>query len=274
MAVASQAAVPGDVLYPVKRVIESAQVSLKADDGDKATALLDLADRRLGETRQLIIHGAPAANVNSALQDVEDHTAKAADLTFADHRATGDTAGMNRLSSFTHRAIADLTSLSPLVATDSRPALMSAVQALRNTQAATLDACPTCETATTVPQLVSNLSPLLTGETDDLRSLARLAEELADETPTRDGELPTDLPTEGPTTSAPTAPDGSSPSPLPPVESPSLKDIDPTLVDTTKELINPVNTLLDELTSGLDELNQKALDDWEKAVQEWREARD
>lgn len=49
----SASALPGDTLYPVKRGIEDVQLSLKPGAPARGTFLLELASRRLAETRDL-----------------------------------------------------------------------------------------------------------------------------------------------------------------------------------------------------------------------------
>ena len=54
---AAQAALPGDVLYPVKIGLEDAQVALSANEATGAQLRLDLAQRRMEETIALIAQG-------------------------------------------------------------------------------------------------------------------------------------------------------------------------------------------------------------------------
>src|SRR4051794_8024893 len=53
MAVASQNAIPGDPLYPIKRVIENAQTGLSVGDDAKAESILGNASGRLDEVDRL-----------------------------------------------------------------------------------------------------------------------------------------------------------------------------------------------------------------------------
>ncbi|MDQ1663345.1 MAG: hypothetical protein QOJ68_3325, partial [Blastococcus sp.] len=57
MAAAAQNALPGQALYPVKRGIEQAQVSLSFTDEGKGRDLLSQANDRLGEVRGLLADG-------------------------------------------------------------------------------------------------------------------------------------------------------------------------------------------------------------------------
>ena len=54
---AAQAALPGDVLYPVKIGLEDAQVALSANEATGARLSLDFAERRMEETMALIARG-------------------------------------------------------------------------------------------------------------------------------------------------------------------------------------------------------------------------
>ncbi len=63
MAMASQAALPGDVLYPVKRAMENAHTNLQSGDAAKAETLIAHAQARLDEAQQLTAEGADAGTV-------------------------------------------------------------------------------------------------------------------------------------------------------------------------------------------------------------------
>ena len=70
MAVASQSALPGDPLYPLKRAIENAQTGVQFDEDAKGKTLLDNASGRLEEVDQL----------SREDDDADDHLRDPADL--------------------------------------------------------------------------------------------------------------------------------------------------------------------------------------------------
>jgi hypothetical protein len=81
--VASGAAVPGDTLYPVKRVAESAGLALTFDDANRARRQLEIAATRLSEVEQLTrnTQAEPAPEVfTSAMDDFDAATDEGARL--------------------------------------------------------------------------------------------------------------------------------------------------------------------------------------------------
>jgi hypothetical protein len=144
MAVASQSALPGDVLYPVKRAIENAQTNLQSDDAAKAQTLIAHAERRLEEAEQLTAEGASATTVAATLQDFTEQSNQATELALDDYAATGDQEAIDELRSFAGDSMDDLGNLGDVVPTDARPALITAAQSVLQLDSAAFQACPTC----------------------------------------------------------------------------------------------------------------------------------
>ncbi len=70
-ATASADSVPGDTLYPVKRLVEQGQLALSSNAGD-VSLRLDFADRRLDEFETLLNRGqVNFASLNDALHDMD-----------------------------------------------------------------------------------------------------------------------------------------------------------------------------------------------------------
>ena len=53
MAVASQSALPGDALYPIKRAIENTEAGVRVSDDAKGETILSNASGRLNEVDKL-----------------------------------------------------------------------------------------------------------------------------------------------------------------------------------------------------------------------------
>ncbi len=186
MAVAAQGAVPGDVLYPVKRAIENAQTNLQNDDSSRASTVLDHAERRLDEVVRLQADGADGAELTRALGDLTTQSDEAADLAIADYYDTGHTAGVEDVRSFAQRGISELTGISDDVPEDARPALVVAVQTLRQVDASGFQACPECGGAVgDLPDLAlaASLDDMLSGQDPELADIALAAERIAASTP-------------------------------------------------------------------------------------------
>ena len=144
MAVASQSALPGDVLYPVKRAIENAQTNLQSDDAAKAQTLIAHAERRLEEAEQLTAEGASATTVAATLQDFTEQSNQATELALDDYAATGDQEAIGELRSFADDSMDDLGNLGDVVPADARPALITAAQSVLQLDSAAFQVCPTC----------------------------------------------------------------------------------------------------------------------------------
>ncbi|MDZ5622690.1 DUF5667 domain-containing protein [Nocardioides sp. HM23] len=191
MAMASQAALPGEVLYPVKRAIENAQTNLQSDDTAKAQTLIAHAQRRLQEAEQLTAEGADADTVAETLQDFTDQSNQAAELALDDYTTTGDQDAIGDLRSFANDSMDDLDALGEVVPADARPALITAAQSVLQADSAAFQVCPTCgdgpvtelpEFATRSAASVSDLNGLLsaapTGLSVDIRRVEELAGQL------------------------------------------------------------------------------------------------
>jgi len=144
MAMASQAALPGDALYPVKRAIENAHTNLQSDDAAKAETLIAHAEQRLEEAQQLTAEGAEASAVAETLQDFTEQSNQATGLALDDYAATGDQAAIGDLRSFAARSMGDLDALGDVVPADARPALITAAQSVAQADNAAFQLCPSC----------------------------------------------------------------------------------------------------------------------------------
>ena len=164
MAMASQGALPGDVLYPVKRAIENVHTNLQSDDAAKAEVLLSHAQTRLDEAQQLTAEGADATTVASTLQDFTDQSNQATALVLDDYAATGDQDSIGQLRSFTSKTMGELDQLGDVVPEDARSALITAAQSVMQADNAAFQACPACGdgAVTEVPEFSFAGSPLST----------------------------------------------------------------------------------------------------------------
>jgi hypothetical protein len=144
MAMASQAALPGDVLYPVKRALENAHTNLQSGDAAKAETLIAHAQSRLDEAQQLTAEGADAGTVAETLLDFTDQSNQAADLALGNYAETGDQEALGDLRSFNAESMGELDALGEVVPTDARAALITAAQSVLQTDSAAFQICPTC----------------------------------------------------------------------------------------------------------------------------------
>jgi hypothetical protein len=87
---ASQEALPGEPLYPIKRVQESARLVVARDDLERATLRARFAERRLRELRQLDVPST-TAHGDELAQQIADHMRAVALAVERDRQADGIT---------------------------------------------------------------------------------------------------------------------------------------------------------------------------------------
>jgi hypothetical protein len=151
VAAASEQALPGDVLYPVKRTLENAQVSLAQGADGEGRALLRRAGTRLDEVEALSAE-VPAGDgnldgVEATLDDFAADAVSGGERLLASYDTTGDPADLVALRGFTaesHRALAGLADILPRQA---RPAVTAADEAVVTLDGMAKRACPGCTVA-------------------------------------------------------------------------------------------------------------------------------
>jgi hypothetical protein len=100
--VAAGSALPGGLLYPVKELIQSAQVHLASGDLARGKVLLSQASGHIGDATTLVSQGAPApADVDTALRQASDDFSQGERLVLKQYAASHDPDGLAALSRFT-----------------------------------------------------------------------------------------------------------------------------------------------------------------------------
>ena len=173
MAIASQSALPGDSLYPIKRGIESAHAGLTFDRATRGQVLLDSASTRLDEATTLSRSGADPSRVDDALAAFTTQAVTGSDLLVQDYQTTGNESSITAVRTFTASSMTRLRDLQALVPTGSLPQLLQAAQALDQIQSVSTHTCPTCSgpLVTAVPSVLASATraatgPWVTGTTD------------------------------------------------------------------------------------------------------------
>jgi hypothetical protein len=146
LAVASQSALPGDSLYPVKRVIEHAHTGLSVGEGNKGTTMLASATDRLDEVDALARQDDFGDDVRVAdtLNAFTEQATAASDLLIADYTHTGNTSSIAHLRDFASSSLDQLAALEPLVPADARDELIRAAGVLTTIDAEAALRCPDC----------------------------------------------------------------------------------------------------------------------------------
>lgn len=146
MAMAAQSALPGDALYPIKRLIEGAETGLAVSEGEKGTTLLANAAGRLDEITALSRDGrlGDTDAVEDTLNDFSRQAIAASDLLLTDYANTGDESSIIELRDFTGESMQTLAELESVVPEQARDELLRAARILTQIDAEAQQACPTC----------------------------------------------------------------------------------------------------------------------------------
>jgi Domain of unknown function (DUF5667) len=147
LALSAQAAIPGDSLYPVKRVLESAQAELVRGEDEKGELLLAKAALRLDEVEELLARDTWESRDATAatLQTFSEQSDDAATLLIANHEETGREESVVALREFTGESMARLQALSELVPPEAADELAAAGDQLLLIDSLATQACPSCE---------------------------------------------------------------------------------------------------------------------------------
>ena len=146
VAVASQGALPGDSLYPIKRAIESAHTGLSVGEGSKGATMLGNASDRLDEVDALTHQDGLGDDLRIAdtLNTFADQATQGSDYLLADYAHTGDPSSIAKLHDFASSSLDQLAALEPLVPADARDELIRAAGVLQGIDAAAGQRCPSC----------------------------------------------------------------------------------------------------------------------------------
>ncbi|ANH37264.1 hypothetical protein I601_0818 [Nocardioides dokdonensis FR1436] len=209
MAVAAQSALPGDVLYPLKRAIENAQTGVSTSDERRGEHLLSNAAGRLAEADALTRdeRGQDLAAIESTLTVFTEQASEASEVLLADYLETGDESSILELQQFTVDSMSALENLSAVLPTTSQAVLVSAGTLLTEIDQATQQLCPTCSGSTIgqVPAFLVSAAEGLLGDLLTPTSTPAAAPEGRRPTPGKDKQASPGQTTQGgsPSTSTP-----------------------------------------------------------------------
>lgn len=228
-ALASQSALPGQPLYPVKRAIENVRAGFTTTDSAKGAALLSDAHTRLSEAAKLSRGTDDSAEIAQTLDTFADQAKKASDLLLSNYQQHQDAASIDKLQQFTSESIDQLTALEPLLPDGAKQALTGAAQAVLMIDTAAHNACPTCggNPITSLPE--SLLSPVAT----TVDSLTKALQPKAS------------LPTKKSKVKLPTVPTKVGPATIDPTGKPTIAPTtSPTTADPVKGVTDPIKKAL------------------------------
>ena len=146
IAVASQSALPGDSLYPVKRAIEEAHTGLSVGEASRGETVLANAADRLDEVDALTRRDSLTGDVQIAdtLNTFTEQATEASDLLLADYAHTGHASSISQLRDFASSSLDRLAALEPLVPADAKDELIRAAGVLSTIDAEAALRCPDC----------------------------------------------------------------------------------------------------------------------------------
>jgi hypothetical protein len=146
MAMAAQSALPGDVLYPLKRAIENAEAGISVNNGQKGATLLATASGRLDEVTALTSGGRAddGAAIAETLNAFTEQATEASDLLLTDYATTGHESSISDLRDFTAESMDTLAALEALIPADARDELLHAASMLTQIDLEAAQACPDC----------------------------------------------------------------------------------------------------------------------------------
>ncbi|MPZ93931.1 MAG: hypothetical protein GEU96_03250, partial [Propionibacteriales bacterium] len=148
VAAASQQSLPGEVLYPVKRGFERAQVELATSERAEAGRLLAQASTRLDEVESLVASGSDDAQVRGAvsetLRDFSASAGRGGELLVNTYDSSGSSADLLQVRRFTTAAADQLTELAHQVPGDARGAWEEAADVVDALDRMAVAACPHC----------------------------------------------------------------------------------------------------------------------------------
>ncbi|HCB03427.1 MAG TPA: hypothetical protein DEQ43_04095 [Nocardioides bacterium] len=171
MAVASQSAIPGQTLYPVKRAIENTRAGFSVGDEAKGQRLLGNASGRLDEVAELTSQQDPDAElVTQTLDAFAAQADQAGDHLVKDFEANGDQASMQQLLQFSADSVDTLAGLEATIPSAAHDALLNAAQVVVALNATASQLCPDCgEPLSEVPpQLVGAAAGALDDDTGSI----------------------------------------------------------------------------------------------------------
>lgn len=144
VAAAAESALPGDALYPLKRGIESAKVSLNSSDSGKGQDLLRQASTRLDEVDGLIAGDESAEQITHTLASFQRSATDGADLLFIAYQRDGDPQDISRLRAMIGSQMNTLNELSDKAPAGSQPAFDSSRALLADLDQQARVLCATC----------------------------------------------------------------------------------------------------------------------------------
>jgi hypothetical protein len=256
IAVAAQDALPGEALYPIKRGIEDAQLSLQTDADARGRTYLEQASDRLVEADRLVEEGASSTAVAETVDSFVVQAVAGADLLLGSFEEGQSDADVQVLREFAADALGRLQALAEAAPADIQDELARAAVVLQRIDQQAAASCADCSS---LPPLEMPVLMSQAAEISRAMEAVRTSQELNNDHPALDVKLP--QPT-GPRRGDTGSDDGGTPSTTTGGDDPQLSVTSPgQLPPRPQEALEQ----LDQATGGL--LGQ-VTDTTEKTVEE------
>ncbi|MGZ4429499.1 MAG: DUF5667 domain-containing protein [Nocardioidaceae bacterium] len=146
MAAASEHALPGEALYPIKRGIEQAQAGLSMGAASKGHDLLGQANDRLTEVQGLLAEDSVTSGprVPDTLDEFTRQANEGASLLFASYRDSHDPAAVAAVRQFAADGMTTLNGIADAAPPEAGPQLSRAATSLRDIDRQASQLCGAC----------------------------------------------------------------------------------------------------------------------------------
>jgi len=145
----SASSVPGEMLYPVKRTVESVQLSLHRDEASRGTFQLAQATERLAEARELTTNSSfgDGQLLISTLDDFTAQTESGSTALFTDFTTRGDEQTIRQINDFAVAATAEMSTMSDQVPAEADDSFATAARTISDLAAQSSSLCSSCADA-------------------------------------------------------------------------------------------------------------------------------
>jgi hypothetical protein len=234
MIASSASAVPGDMLYPVKRTVESVELQLHRSDASRGSFQLDRAAERLAEARKLNVDGRSTHLITDTLDDFSSAAEDGSTRLFNEFAATGKETSIRKVNAFVSASSIDLSELSTRLPEGAEESFEAAKAAITDAASEASTLCKSCERADILP-LIKTVKEL-TSKPDGVTPAPGRRDTPAGSTPTAPSQPGSSMAPAPVTSSSPAAPKpATSPAPVAPAPTPTPKA--PSLTDITDPLL-------------------------------------
>jgi hypothetical protein len=217
----SASAVPGDMLYPVKRSVESVELALHRDEASRGSFQLRQASERLAEARELSAQDGSESYIAESLEAFATQAEAGSTALFADYTGNGEQKSIRAVNDFAVDATADLSELSSQLPPGADASFDAATATISELATRATSLCSACTTGD-LQQLVASVEGL--SVTPKSSSTHPAAKNDTSSTKSSTG-APKPAPA-APTAAAPTEkPIVALPTPAPTTKTPSLADV-------------------------------------------------